>query len=141
VTHGSEFDPLKIKEALGLIDSGWSRFMGNIRKMSKKKMSDAAAKQFFADIVLNKNQKKLFEEEDEVHKRVQAKLDMIFNMYKETGMGAKEVTGTVWGALNAITEYADHRIGQKPDNKLWNSWFGYSENLKNAAYDLALDMI
>jgi phage/plasmid-like protein (TIGR03299 family) len=141
VTHGAVFNPEKIKEALGLLDHGWHQFMTNIRKMSKTKMSDAAAKNFISSIMLNPEQLKLLEEQNEVHKRVQAKLDEIFAMYKGTGMGATEVTGTVWGALNAITEYADHRIGQKADNKLWNSWFGYSENLKNTAFELAMEAI
>lgn len=141
VTHGSAFDPAKIKEALGLLDSGWSTFMGNIKKMAKTKMTDAAVKNFINEIIMNEEQRKLFEKDNEIHKRVEAKLNMIFDMYKGAGMGASMVTGTVWGALNAITEYADHRIGQKDDNKLWNSWFGYSENLKNKAYDLALEAI
>lgn len=141
VTHGAVFNPEKIKEALGLLDHGWNQFMTTIRKMSKTKMSDEAAKKFIADIMLNPIQLKLLEEQNEVHKRVQTKLDEIFAMYKGTGMGATEVTGTVWGALNCITEYADHRIGQKADNKLWNSWFGYSENLKNSAFELATEMV
>jgi phage/plasmid-like protein (TIGR03299 family) len=141
VTHGSAFDANKIKEALGLLDNGWHHFMTNIKKMARTKMTDVAAKNFIQEIILNAEQQKLLLENNEVHKRVDAKLNMIYEMYKGTGMGASMVTGTVWGALNAITEYADHRIGQKDDNKLWNSWFGYSENLKNKAYDLALEEI
>jgi phage/plasmid-like protein (TIGR03299 family) len=139
VTHGATFDPAKIKEALGLLDHGWSRFMDNIKAMSRTKVSDEAVKKFIADIMLNKSQLALLEQEQEVHKRVGEKLETIFAMYKGTGMGAAETTGTVWGALNAITEYADHRIGNKDDNKLWNSWFGYSEGLKNKAFELAQD--
>jgi len=142
VTHGATFDPKKIKDSLGLIDAGWETFMGNLKAMAKKKVTDNDVKKFIAEIMLNKDQLEAFEsEEDEVHKRVQAKLDTIFNMYKGDGMGADMVTGTLWGALNAVTEYADHRIGKIDDNKLWNSWFGYSENLKNKAYDLALEMV
>lgn len=142
VTHGATFDPKKIKASLGLIDSGWETFLTNIKTMAKKKVTDNDVKKFIAEIMLNKNQLEAFEsEEDEVHKRVQSKLDTIFNMYKGDGMGADLVTGTLWGALNAVTEFADHRIGKIDDNKLWNSWFGYSENLKNKAYDLAMEMV
>jgi phage/plasmid-like protein (TIGR03299 family) len=141
VTHGSAFNPLKIKESLGLLDAGWDAFMHNIKKMAKTKVSDVAVKKFITEIMLNTEQQKLLETTNEVHKRVSAKLDTIFNMYKGAGMGADVVTGTLWGALNSVTEYADHRIGSKDDNKLWNSWFGYGEGLKNKAYDLALEMI
>jgi phage/plasmid-like protein (TIGR03299 family) len=141
VTHGSAFNPAKIKDALGLLDHGWHNFMTNIRKMARTKVTDEAVKKFIADIILNQDQLKLLEETQVTHKRVEGKLATIFDMYKGSGMGAKEVTGTVWGALNAVTEYADHRIGKIDDNKLWNSWFGYSENLKNKAYDLAMELV
>jgi phage/plasmid-like protein (TIGR03299 family) len=141
VTHGSAFNPAKIKDALGLLDHGWHNFMTNIRKMARTKVTDEAVNKFIADIILNQDQLKLLEETQVTHKRVEGKLATIFDMYKGSGMGAKEVTGTVWGALNAVTEYADHRIGKIDDNKLWNSWFGYSENLKNKAYDLAMELV
>lgn len=142
VTHGGTFDPAKIKETLGLIDSGWDNFMGNIKKMAKKKVSDLDVKNYIAEIMLNKEQLAKFEEDDkDIHARVQAKLNRIYDMYKGDGMGADMVTGTLWGALNAVTEFADHQIGQIDDNKLWNSWFGYTDNLKTKAYELAMDMV
>jgi len=143
VTHGATFDPKKIKEALGLIDSGWDTFMTNIKSMAAKKVTDLDVKQYIAEIMLNKAQFAEFEntEGGKVHSRVQSKLDTIFNMYKGTGMGADLATGTLWGALNAVTEYADHRIGEIDDNKLWNSWFGITESMKNKAYELAMDMV
>lgn len=142
VTHGGTFDPVKIKATLGLIDAGWENFMGNIKSMAAKKVTDLDVKQFIAEIMLNKDQMAEFEKEDgEIHKRVQAKLDTIFSLYKGAGMGADMVEGTLWGALNAVTEFADHRIGEKEDNKLWNSWFGYTDNLKTKAFDLALEMV
>jgi phage/plasmid-like protein (TIGR03299 family) len=142
VTHGGTFDPAKIKESLGLIDSGWETFMSNIKKMAHKKVTDLDVKNYVAEIMLNKDQMAAYEkDEGEIHARVQTKLDTIFNLYKGAGMGASMVTGTLWGALNAVTEFADHRIGEKDDNKLWNSWFGYTDNLKSKAFELALDMV
>ena len=141
VTHGATFDPAKIKDALGLLDHGWENFILDVRKMAKKKVTDNDTKHFIASLMLTPEQLEAFTKEEELHKRVQSKLDMIFDMYKGSGMGATEVTGTLWGAYNAVTEYADHRIGNIADNKLWNSWFGFQENLKNKAFDLALEMV
>ena len=137
VTHGGVFDPTKIKVALGLMEASWEAFLANAKRLAKKKITDLDAKQFISDIILNAEQREALAKEEELHKRVQAKLDTIFAMYKGDGMGADMVTGTLWGALNAVTEFADHRIGAKDDNKVWNSWFGYTEGLKNQAYDLA----
>lgn len=141
VTHGAVFNPMKIKESLGLIDAGWDIFMGNLKKMAHKKVTDLDVKKFIAEIMLNKEQLEVFEKEEALHRRVDAKLTQIFEMYKGTGMGSSMVTGTLWGALNAVTEYADHHIGQIDDNKLWGSWFGYSENLKNKAFEIAMDLV
>jgi phage/plasmid-like protein (TIGR03299 family) len=141
VGHNSVFDPNKIKDALGLIDHGWSSFITDIRKMAHTKMTDAGAKKFFANIMLNAEQLEEFKKEEAIHARVQAKLDKMFNMYKGEGMGADMVTGTVWGALNTVTEFADHNIGKIADNMLWNSWFGFGENLKNKAHEQALELI
>jgi phage/plasmid-like protein (TIGR03299 family) len=138
VSHGSVFDPAKIKDALGLIDHGWEIFVSQIKSMAHKKITDLDAKQYIAQLILNKEQFEAFGKEEAIHKRVEAKLETIFEMYKGTGMGASSVTGTMWGAYNAVTEFADHRIGNIADNKLWNSWFGFQENLKNKAFELAL---
>jgi phage/plasmid-like protein (TIGR03299 family) len=140
VTHSSEFNPTKIKQALGLLGHGWEKYMRNVRLMAEKKVTDDDVKKYIATLILNKNQFEKFENENTIHRRVEAKLDTIFNLYKGEGMGAEMVTGTVWGAYNAVTEYVDHRIGNIPDNKLWNSWFGFQENLKNKAFELALNM-
>lgn len=141
VSHGAAFNPMKIKESLGLLDDGWFNFMTSIQKMAATKVTELDVKEYIKTIMLNKDQLVLAETTGEIHKRVDDKLNLIFDMYSGAGMGADEVTGTLWGALNAVTEYADHRIGAKDDNRLWNSWFGYSENLKNKAFELALDMV
>ncbi len=142
IGHNSIFNPQSIKEALGLMDAGWDKFINEIRLMSNTKVSDNVVKKFFADIILTKEQMEIFaKEEKDLHGRVQAKLDKMFNMYKGQGMGSSLVTGSLWGALNAVTEFADHSVGNKPDNMLWNSWFGYSENLKNKAFEKAKELV
>lgn len=56
--------------------------------------------------------------------------------------------GTLWAALNAATEYADHhrRVrgsnpGARAENRLDSIWFGSGHDFKQAAYRSALDLI
>ena len=56
---------------------------------------------------------------------------------------AKVHKGTLFGALNAISEYTDHDSNQKdPDKQLRSIWFGGSgEQLKQRAFKLAESML
>lgn len=138
VTHGGVFDPKKIKIALGLMEGSWDDFLNKAKSLASTKITDLDAKKLISDTILNDIQREELAKDAALHLRIQRKLDTIFDMYKTSGMGSDQVYGTLWGALNAITEYADHRVGKIGDNTLWNSWHGYTQNLKTKAYELAL---
>lgn len=56
----------------------------------------------------------------------------------ESGVGAELSRGTVWGAYNAATEYADHVVNSNnPMKRLKSVWFGGAERLKLRAFKLA----
>jgi phage/plasmid-like protein (TIGR03299 family) len=56
----------------------------------------------------------------------------------ETGPGADYSRGSLWGAVNAISEFTDHVQNTKDPQKRLNSvWFGSGERLKLRAFDLA----
>lgn len=48
---------------------------------------------------------------------------------------------TLWGCLNGVTYFVDHKRGRTQDSTLSNAWFGQGADLKaqavNVAYDLA----
>lgn len=141
VTHGGQFNPEKIKETLELAEAGWSDFITKIQTMAKKKLSKLEAQDFIARIMLDAKQYDVWSNGDELHGRVEAKLQHLFHMYNGNAMGADLAGNTLWGALNVITEFADHQIGDKVDNQLWNSWFGYTHNLKSTAFEKALELV
>jgi len=62
----------------------------------------------------------------------------------ETGKGndRPEVRGTLWSALNSVTEYVDHYRSHKDtnDDKLKNVWFGQGAKIKNRAFEVATSM-
>ena len=56
------------------------------------------------------------------------------------GANLESAKGTLWGAVNGVTYYADHMRGRTQDTRLASSWFGNSDMLKNAAMNVALEM-
>ena len=60
----------------------------------------------------------------------------------ESGTGAEMSRGTLWGAYNAATEYADHvQHSRNTDKQLRSMWFGAGEKLKIRAFALAKKML
>ncbi len=59
-----------------------------------------------------------------------------------SGNDLPEVKGSLWAALNGITEFVDHRVTKQTQDRRVNSlWLGYYAAVKGKAYRLAVDTI
>jgi hypothetical protein len=60
----------------------------------------------------------------------------------QTSPGADLPTavGTLWGAFNGVTYYADHVYGRSQDTRLAAAFFGPGDTLKQRALNVARDM-
>tara|TARA_Y100000296_G_scaffold51520_1_gene59056 strand:- start:2449 stop:3399 length:951 start_codon:yes stop_codon:yes gene_type:complete len=60
----------------------------------------------------------------------------------ENGKGAdiQGVSGTYWGAYNAITEYLNYSKGRTANNRMDSIWFGQNATMSQKALDTALEM-
>lgn len=57
------------------------------------------------------------------------------------GASLPSARGTLWGAVNGVTYWADHaRRAQSQDSRLSSAWFGQSASLKQRALAVALQM-
>ena len=68
----------------------------------------------------------------------------MYQLYNGNGMGSQmeSSAGTLWGAINAVTEQIDHhRNSHSTDTRLNNAWFGNGANLKEKAWEAAVGMI
>ena len=56
------------------------------------------------------------------------------------GAQLESAKGTLWGAINGVTYFADHMRGRTQDTRLVSAWFGDSDLLKRTAVNVALEM-
>lgn len=134
ISHRSVFDPLALKDKLGLIDKQWESFRQTINDMSKIKMSDKDTANFVFDLIVPDAQ-------PEATKTMEKEVSAILNTIRN-GMGTNKAYGTLWGVLNGITEHVDHKgRGRSADTKLWNTWYGIGAKVKEEAFTKALELV
>lgn len=56
------------------------------------------------------------------------------------GSNLESAKGTLWGAVNGVTYFADHQRGRTQDTRLASAWFGNSDILKRTAVNVALEL-
>ncbi|WP_144373983.1 DUF932 domain-containing protein [Vogesella urethralis] len=136
VPHSTVFDPLAVKDALGLGLSDWDVFMRNIKALSQRPISPEEARQYFADVL---------DEPMPVEDATPSKaMQQLHTLYSGAGMGSMltGTRGTAWGLVNAVTEYVDHhRRARSSDYRLDSAWFGQGATLKQRAMHKSLILL
>ena len=137
VPHSTKFDPVQVKEALGIGFANWDAFMTNLKQLSQRTVSPEEADGFIRT-VLNEPE---FTDGNVLGSKIFQKVS---NLYLGEGMGAElsSASGTAWGLVNAMTEYVDHhRRARNQDNRLDSAWFGQGALLKQKAFNQALTLL
>ncbi len=136
VPHSTKFDPMQVKEALGIGFAQWDSFMQNLKQLGQRAVSPMEADQYLR-VVLNEPEYQADVADSKVFQKVSG-------LYLGDGMGSdySAANGTAWGLLNAVTEYVDHhRRARNQDNRLDSAWFGQGAQLKQKALEQALTLI
>lgn len=130
VRHNTVFNPDAVKEQMGLIGSqAFSHFLGNMRNLAKVTMTQHDAQNFVESLLPATTGG----EKDVRESKAFVKIMGLFNG-EAKGSELPGVSGTAWGLLNAVTEYADHHVrARNAENRFSSSMFGASANLKAAA--------
>lgn len=138
VPHNRTWNPSEVKEQLGLIDSGWSRYKEQMERLVETPVSEDQGVEYLI---------KLFGDPAvsvaEQSPAVAAKCAGVWELYRGGGMGStlESANGSFWGLLNAITETVDHHTSHRTvDSRVNNAWFGAGDKLKTEAFNLALEM-
>lgn len=140
VTHSTTFDADQAKATLGLKGDEMSEWGQVATEMAKYRISSAEAMDFFGKVF------DLYEEDMDQPERLQLAADnrttaTVLELFSGKGMGAELVTanGTLWGAVNAVTQYADHeRKTRTMGARMDSAWFGSMNKLKDKAWNEAL---
>lgn len=132
VKHSTTFNADMIKFNLGLYDDAQLAMIEACKKMSQTTVTDQEA---LAMVLAVMGGDKVLSDHST---RSQNQFADIHNRFRGLGMGAREkgVMGTVWGVLNAITEYVDHEAGNNVNNRFRNAHYGSGVKLKNDAFDI-----
>lgn len=137
VRHCSMFDSLKVKSELGLNNIEFVEFGKQMNELSKYNLKDKEAMEF---IIKTMNNVKTVDLEN-VHQV--RKINNIYDLYKGEGIGSQMESSkaTLWGAVNAVTEYVDHHAGRNDDTRMTSAWLGGGRDIKNRALSNALKMV
>ena len=137
VPHSTKFDPVQVKEALGIGFANWDAFMRNLGQLSQRTVSPEEVDGFIRTLL---NEPEFTDDNSSGSKEYQK----VSNLYLGEGRGAdlSSASGTAWGLVNAMTEYVDHhRRARNQDNRLDSAWFGQGALLKQKAFNQALTLL
>lgn len=122
-SHRSTFNPKKVKGQLGVYQSSWQLFEAKMRKMAATKVSDKDAYNEFVNMVAHDGA-------DPTPAEIRI-VNTIQHLYAGGGMGSDLAGKTVYGMLNAMTEYYDHHVGRNPSRQLESTFWGTANKKKN----------
>ena len=137
LNHRSEFNPEKVKEALGIAHEKFAKYKEMAEFLSSKKFNAESLIQYYNEVF-----PRTYQGKKEV-KVVDFK-DLTTNgqaafSYLETQPGAEFGEGTWWQALNSVTYLTDHKMGRSTDSRLASAWFGSNQNRKEKAVNKAVE--
>lgn len=137
VPHRSVFDPVAVKQQLGLTTASWDNFSDTMKSLSERRLTDKEAT-VFVDQLLNQGN------QPPSQKTLNRDMGTILNLYQGNGMGASlpSAANTAFGLVNAVTQFVDHeRRARSQDNRLNSAWFGQGAQLKNRAFQSAFQLV
>jgi len=134
VPHSRVFDPVAVKQELGLGMSAWDQFMASIKEMAKRPVNKFEAMSYLVNVLGDPD---LSLNEQPNQKNIQA----VYGLYSGGGKGSnlQSSHGTTWGLLNSVTEFVDHeRRARSQDYRLDSAWFGAGAAIKQKALEQAM---
>lgn len=136
ISHRTKFNAASVKDQLGIIHGAFAEFLKETRALAARKITAAESEVLF--------ERTLGGDEPQPEVRDSDAFKKILSLFNGAGRGAKleGVAGTAWGAVNAVTEYADHhRRASSIDHRFFNSQWGAGESMKERAMEEALRLV
>lgn len=137
VPHSTRFDPALVKRELGLGLSAWDAFLASIQAMAACPVDQDTARHFLGAVLGDPAQPAA------TLPRLRS-VESVLALFEGQGMGAAlpSARQTVWGLLNATTEFVDHhRRARSQDHRLDAAWFGAGAAIKAKALAAAHQLV
>lgn len=137
-THSKVWDPKTVQQELQLMDGAWKNFETAVKTLAKTKVSKEQAVRYFLD---------LFYKPKEGEKQEEVTLDALNENHTvvkvlqtyENGPGQKQIAGTAWGLVNAVTRHLDHETkAADASTRIRHAWIEDGMRLKTRAFADAL---
>ena len=141
VSHRQVFDDKRVKSELGLLDTTWADYSDKIDRLTKRSITSQEAVDYLIKVIGDPTKP--------VEKQPNAKMiAKVYDLYDGQGIGShlESAEHTMWGILNAVTEYVDHHRGTKLDDltqsrRLDEAWFYSGATMKTKAFDKAVAFV
>jgi phage/plasmid-like protein (TIGR03299 family) len=137
VPHSTLFDPVAVKQSLGLGITAWDEFSRSINAMANRHVNKFEAMNYLVNVLGDPS---LPLQEQPNQKAIQA----VHALFVGAGKGSDmpSATNTAWGLVNGITEYVDtHRRARSQDYRLDSAWFGQGAQIKQKGFEAALALV
>lgn len=138
IGHSKEFDVEEVKRQLDVAANATKRAKEEAETMADHTLTVDEATRFITYVLAGKEKA----DKKEISTKQQNIIDNVVTLYKGAGYGSQleSARGTVWGALNAITQHIDHNVGRNPNNRFREAMLGAGDRLKSKAYGLAMEL-
>jgi hypothetical protein len=139
ITHSERFDPVTVRQQLGIVLSAWDKFKVQARLLAETEMDDIVSDRLTYELIAPTiNMRKDIPLKDVRKSRNYIR---IMELFSGAAMGYDMAGGnTAWGWVNAVTQLVDHERGKSDSTRMDSAWFGTGEGLKNRAFAMALDV-
>lgn len=137
IPHSTTFDGHQVKLDMGLLKGAWAEFQGNAEMLASRKINARESVDFIIALMADEKEKA---DPESISTRKRNIIADILNRAQGGAMGSqfRSAQGTLWGLLNAVTEYVDHTQGRSVATRFDSAQFGAGANLKRAAFAQAL---
>jgi len=142
IPHTENFNAADVKMEAGLIDASWHKYSELCAEMSRYTMPGTEAVEFFSKCIFEADKLRYTPWEELPAAQLKAYASIMEGYLSGRGAEIKAAHNTLWGALNAITEYVDHHKPAYSTNNRFKSMVGgVGRKLKLKAFQIARKMV
>ena len=138
VGHRSEFNPDMVKQQLGIAHEKFAKYKEMAEFLGSKQFTMKSLIEYYNTVFPRTSDKRVQGKELSVDTLSRNALQCLEVL--ETQPGAEFAKGSWWQAFNSVTFATDHLQGRSQESRLYNSWYGYNQNRKRQALNLAVEM-